>query len=199
VTDLTSGPSVEPERQGGRHLARNAAIAVAIVIVALVALLATRKTASDQPLSSSVVGKAVPSLSGQTLAGQHYDVDGHLGQWTVVDFFGSWCTPCLAEQGELVKFAKAHRDDVSMVGVMYQDKPADAQRFYKSTGANWPILDDKGPTAISFGVSGVPETYVVDPDGRVVAKFEAGVTAKALEGVLARYGGTTTSTAAGAP
>ena len=139
-----------------------------------------------------MVGKAVPALAGTTLDGEHFDVDDHLGQWTVVDFFGSWCTPCITEQGELVKFAKAH-PDVAMVGVMYQDKPADAQRFYQSTGATWPILDDKGSTAISFGVSGVPETYVVDPDGRVVAKFEAGVTAKGLQGVLARYGGSTTT------
>jgi cytochrome c biogenesis protein CcmG, thiol:disulfide interchange protein DsbE len=193
MTDVADRPTVEPAPQGGRHLARNVAVAIAIVVIALVALLATRKSASDQPLSSSVVGKAVPALSGQTLTGEHYDVDDHLGQWTVVDFFGSWCAPCLAEQGELVKFAKAHPNDVAMVGVMYQDKPADAQRFYKSTGAHWPILDDKGSTAISFGVSGVPETYVVDPDGRVVAKFEAGVTAKALNDVLARYTGSTTT------
>jgi cytochrome c biogenesis protein CcmG, thiol:disulfide interchange protein DsbE len=188
--------------QGGRHLARTIAIVVGILVVALVALLATRPTAGSSGMSSSVVGKAVPAVAGTALDGHHYDVDDHLGQWTVVDFFGSWCAPCHAEQPELVKFAREHATDgtVSMVGIMYRDKAADASSFYAKTGATWPILNDDGSTAISFGVTGVPETYLVDPDGQVVAKFEAGVTASALDRVIARFtGSTTTSDAASTP
>jgi cytochrome c biogenesis protein CcmG, thiol:disulfide interchange protein DsbE len=191
----TAGPAVDP-RQGGRHLARTAAIVAGVIIVAFIALLATRKSTDAQSAKSQIVGKAVPAVSGTTLEGTHFDVDQHLGQWVVIDFFGSWCGPCLQEQGELVRFADEHRSDpnVTMVGIMYQDKVADARGFYKRTGATWPILDDKGPTAISFGATGVPETYVVDPAGQVVAKFEAGITAHALDSILQRYGGATTST-----
>ena len=134
--------------------------------------------APSQPgVSSRCVGKAVPAVQGTTLDGTHFDVDQHLGQWVVIDFFGSWCAPCQAEQPELVKFAHEHaqRPDVAMVGIMYTDKKADARAFYANAPApSWPILNDDGPTAISFGVTGVPETYVVDPNGQVVAKFEAG-------------------------
>jgi cytochrome c biogenesis protein CcmG, thiol:disulfide interchange protein DsbE len=183
-------PEVAP-RQGGRHLARTAAIVVGVVLVALVALLATRKSTDQQVSKSQIVGKAVPAVAGTTLEGQHFDVDQHLGQWVVIDFFGSWCGPCQAEQPELVKFAKAHRDDpnVAMVGIMYTDKKADARSFYQRSGATWPILDDQGSTALSFGVTGVPETYVVNPDGQVVAKYEAGITAADLDHVIQRYGG----------
>jgi cytochrome c biogenesis protein CcmG/thiol:disulfide interchange protein DsbE len=187
--------------QGGRHLARTAAVVVGIVVVALVALLATRKTGASDGISKSAVGRAVPQVQGTTLDGAHFDIDDHLGQFTVVDFFGSWCAPCHAEQGELVKFAKEHANDpnVSMVGIMYRDKKSDAQAFYRTTHATWPILNDDGTTAISFGVTGVPETYVVDPNGEVVAKFEAGLTASALDGVLRRFGDTSESTTSVAP
>ena len=181
--------------QGGRHLARTVAIVVGIVVVALVALLATRPDAGSSGMTNSVLGKAVPSVKGTALDGSNYDVDDHLGQWTVVNFFGSWCAPCHAEQPELVKFAREHQDgSVSMVGVMYRDKAADAQSFYAKTGAKWPILNDDGTTAISFGVTGVPETYLVDPNGQVVAKFEAGLTASQLDQVIRKFGGTTSST-----
>jgi cytochrome c biogenesis protein CcmG, thiol:disulfide interchange protein DsbE len=187
--------------RGGRHLARTIAIVVGIVVVALVALLATRKSADDQGITSQVVGQAVPAVRGTTLDGQHYDVDDHLNQWVVIDFFGSWCVPCHTEQPQLVKFANEHKGDpgISMLGIMYRDQAAAARSFYKTTGATWPIIDDNGTTAISFGVSGVPETYVVDPNGLVVAKFEAGVTASALDSVLAKYGGSTTTSTTAAP
>jgi cytochrome c biogenesis protein CcmG/thiol:disulfide interchange protein DsbE len=186
--------------QGGRHLARTTAIVVGIVLVALIALLATRKTGASDSMSSSVVGKAVPQVKGTTLEGQHFDVDQHLNQFVVIDFFGSWCAPCHDEQGELVKFANEHAHDpnVAMVGIMYRDKQADAQSFYRTTHATWPILNDDGTTAVSFGVTGVPETYVVDPNGEVVAKFEAGITAKALDQVLSKFGGGSTTSTSGA-
>jgi cytochrome c biogenesis protein CcmG/thiol:disulfide interchange protein DsbE len=196
-SDSTVDPVDVDAPQGGRHLARTVAIVVGIIVVALVALLATRPDAGSSGISNSVLGKAVPSVKGTTLDGSHYDVDEHLGQWTLVNFFGSWCAPCHAEQPELVKFAREHQDgSVSMVGVMYRDKAADAQSFYAKTGAKWPILNDDGTTAISFGVTGVPETYLVDPNGQVVAKFEAGLTASQLDQVIRRFGGTTSSTAA---
>jgi cytochrome c biogenesis protein CcmG/thiol:disulfide interchange protein DsbE len=188
-----------PAPQGGRHFARTVAIVVGIVLVALIALLATRKADDGQGITRSVVGTAVPSVKGTTLDGSHFDVDSHIGQIVVIDFFGSWCAPCHAEQSELVKFQQEHRNDpnVSMLGIMYRDKKSDALDFYKTTHATWPILPDDGTTAISFGVTGVPETYVVDPNGRVVAKFEAGITASALDDVLRRLGDKTTTAGSG--
>ncbi len=190
MTNVVEPPEVVA-RQGGRHMARTIAIVVGIVVLAFIALLATRKSADEQSAKSQLVGKAVPSVAGTTLAGTHFDIDQHLGQWVVIDFFGSWCVPCRTEQGELVKFANAHKGDpnLAMVGIMYQDKPSDAKGFYQRTGANWPILDDKGPTALNFGVTGVPETYVVSPDGQIVAKYEAGITAAQLDSTIQRYGG----------
>ncbi|MEI7593308.1 MAG: TlpA disulfide reductase family protein [Actinomycetes bacterium] len=184
---------LEPARRS--HMARNSAIAVGIVVVALVVLLATGKTNDQRQPSAKIVGQVVPAVAGTTLDGASYDIDLHQGKWVVVNFFASWCTPCRVEQPELVKFAAEHAGskDVEIVSVAFQDKDADVRRFFATAGGNWPVVvGDTGSTALSFGVTAVPESYVVSPTGQVVAKFE-GVTAVALDSVIASYGGAAAS------
>jgi cytochrome c biogenesis protein CcmG/thiol:disulfide interchange protein DsbE len=174
------------EPTGGGHLARNAAIVVGIVVIALIALLATGKTNDQRQPSAKIVGQIVPAVSGTTLTGAPYDIDLHQGKWVVVNFFASWCTPCRIEQPELVKFAAAHQaaGDVEIVSVAFQDKDADVASFFATSGGDWPVLvGDTGSIALSFGVTAVPESYVISPTGQVVAKFE-GVTAGALDSVI---------------
>jgi len=174
------------EPTGGGHLARNAAIAVGIVVIALIALLATGKTNDQRQPSAKIVGQIVPAVSGTTLTGAPYDIDLHQGKWVVVNFFASWCTPCRIEQPELVKFAAAHEaaGDVEIVSVAFQDKDADVAQFFATAGGDWPVLvGDTGSIALSFGVTAVPESYIISPTGQVVAKFE-GVTEAALDSVI---------------
>ena len=184
--------------RGGSHLARTVAIAVGIVLIAFIALLATRKSSDSHSPQSQVLGKAVPAVVGTTLDGQPYDIDGQRGDWVVVNFFASWCTPCKVEQPELVKFAEEHAadGDVKVVSVVFQpDNEDQVREFMTSTGGSWPVVGgDTGSISLSFGVTGVPESYLVSPDGEVVAKWEGGLTADALNEQIARYGGTSGST-----
>ena len=136
--------------------------------------------------------QAVPVVAGTTLDGGQFDIDSHRGNWVVVNFFASWCTPCKVEQPELVKFDEEHRKagDVKVVSVVFQpDDEADVRDFFDQSGATWPVIGgDTGSIALNFGVTAVPETYLVSPDGQVVAKFE-NVTATELDSVIARYAG----------
>jgi cytochrome c biogenesis protein CcmG, thiol:disulfide interchange protein DsbE len=86
---------------------------------------------------------------------------------TLVNFFASWCAPCREEQPALV--ALAHEPGVSLDGIAYKDKPADARRFLDDLGNPFHLIgvDRDGSTAINFGVYGVPETYVVDGTGHI--------------------------------
>ena len=179
--------AVDARRSG--HLARNAALAVGVVLIALVALLATAKTNDQRQPEARILGQAVPAVQGSTIGGGAYDIDDHLGKWVVVNFFASWCTPCRIEQPELVKFDGEHSEagDVEIVSVVFQDKEEDVKRFFDESGATWPVVvGDTGSIALQFGVTAVPESYIVSPDGQVVAKFE-NVTAAELDAVIAQY------------
>jgi cytochrome c biogenesis protein CcmG/thiol:disulfide interchange protein DsbE len=106
--------------------------------------------------------------------------------------FATWCRPCVQEHPQLVAFDEAHREtgDVELVSVLFDDRPSTARAFFEDRGGEWPVVvDGDGRIATDYGVSGVPETYVVAPDGRVVAKLIGGVTSDGLDRVIAEAGG----------
>ncbi len=86
---------------------------------------------------------------------------------TLVNFFASWCAPCREEQPALM--ALARQPGVTLDGIAYKDKPADARRFLDNLGDPYRQIgiDQDGTTAINFGVYGVPETYVIDGTGHI--------------------------------
>jgi cytochrome c biogenesis protein CcmG, thiol:disulfide interchange protein DsbE len=100
---------------------------------------------------------------------------------TLVNFFASWCVPCREEQAALT--ALAHRPGVTLDGVAYKDKPADARHFLEELGNPFSHIgvDRDGTTAINFGVYGVPETYVVDAAGHIRYRQVGPLTAQDIE------------------
>lgn len=173
---------------GGRRVGRIAAVVVGLVMVGLLVVLATSNPATERRVSSPLVGKAVPPLVGETTAGDTFDIDDHRGEWVVVNFFASWCVPCVREHPELVAFAREHAEDVQVVSVVFDDDAAAVEAFFAREGGDWPVvIGDTGGIALDFGVRGVPESYVIAPSGIVVAAFY-GVTQAALDDVLAQFG-----------
>ena len=76
---------------------------------------------------------------------------------------------------------------MQLVGVAFQDTEADVREFFATNGGNWPVLvGDTGSIPLAFGVTKVPESYVISPDGEVVAKFE-GVTKAKLDAVISQF------------
>jgi cytochrome c biogenesis protein CcmG/thiol:disulfide interchange protein DsbE len=171
------------------HVARNAAIVVGIVLVGLIVLLATRGTSSSS--ESRIVGQAAPEFAGQTLERENFRLSTHRGEWVLVNFFATWCAPCRVEHPELVEFVEQHRGDpVEVVSVAYgNDQEDDLRRFFAEEGGDWPVIPAQtGRISLDYGVTGVPETYVVAPSGQVIARFE-GVTADGLNQVIEEGGG----------
>ncbi len=180
------GDSAAPPRP--RRTARNGAIVVGVVLALFILVLATRPTTDERVPEASSVGRAVPPVEGTTLDGTTFDIDRLRGEWVVVNFFATWCVPCRVEHPELVRFSEQHTaaaDGVSVVSVAYDDDDAAIREFFAEEGGDWPVIvgEETGRVALDFGVTGVPESYVVDPSGRVVAKF-TGVTADALDAVI---------------
>jgi hypothetical protein len=94
--------SAAPVRR--RRIAPLIAIPVAVVMLLLVILLATRDPATERLGKSPLVGKQAPPVEGITLKNEQFTLDHVRGDWVVVNFFGSWCTPCIQEHPELVSF-----------------------------------------------------------------------------------------------
>jgi cytochrome c biogenesis protein CcmG/thiol:disulfide interchange protein DsbE len=112
----------------------------------------------DQPVPSF----ALPPLDGERPGLASTDLDGVV----LINFFASWCIPCRVEHPLLTELAKS---GVVIHGIAYKDKPEDARAWLNELGNPYTRIgaDSSGRVAIDFGVYGVPETYVVDRQGRI--------------------------------
>jgi cytochrome c biogenesis protein CcmG/thiol:disulfide interchange protein DsbE len=192
--DVTEAVDHAPRSRG---LVLGAAVVVAVVMVALVVVLATRDPAQDRVDESPLVGHVAPPLMGEVVApeataGSEFDLDRLRGQWVVVNFFATWCVPCVTEHPELIEFSERHAatGDASVASVVFDadENVEDIADFFADNGGDWPVLLNRdGRAPVDFGVVKVPESYLVDPGGVVVAKFNGGVTQADLDDTIADF------------
>lgn len=164
------------------------AVALALLLGGLVLVLFTAEPSTNKLADSPLLGKYAPALTGEsvTTAGE-YDVVDDAGKWVLVNFFATWCTPCVAEHDDLVAFSNAHAiaGDASVVSVVFSDTTRNVEAFFRKNGGDWPVvIDDDGRIATDWGVTGVPESYLVAPNGQVRAKIVGGIDAAKLEQLL---------------
>jgi cytochrome c biogenesis protein CcmG/thiol:disulfide interchange protein DsbE len=164
------------------------AVAVAVPVTLLIVVLAVQPPAGTRPVKSPLVGQPAPDAAGATIDGTQASLAGLRGRWVVVNFFATWCVPCRLEHPDLIRFAQQHgaTGDASVLGVVFGDNTQAVKEFRDKEGGDWPMLaDPSGRIAIDFGVAGVPESFLVDPNGVVVAKIVGGIRAPDLDKLLA--------------
>lgn len=142
---------------------------------------------------------ARPTLRVATLDGKTFDLADQRGKWTIVNFWATWCGPCLKEMPELSAL-DAMREHIVVVGLAYEDNTPEAmQAFMKEHPVVYPIalVDVYDPPNDFETPRGLPMTYLIAPDGAVAKQYMGPVTARMIEDDIARAGGPTAG--AGAP
>ena len=181
--------------RGGRTALVSASI-VGVVMVAFIALLATSETGERETMSP-LLDRPAPAAEGITIDGDEFSLDDWRGRWVVVNFFGTWCPPCIVEHPHLVEFHEAHAGsgEVEVVSIAFNDTRDDIEEFFAEYGGEWPVLSEGvdgqsvNSVAIRWGVTGLPESFLIAPNGVVVYKFTGGVTFDGLQRILSQARG----------
>jgi len=135
-------------------------------------------------IGSALVGQPAPPLKALALRpGEAALSDAllHTGKPVLVNFFASWCTPCLAEQPLLERLAK--KEGVTIIGVAWKNKPEEARSWLERLGDPFAAAgyDLDGSMAVNWGLSGVPETFLIDAQGIVRLHIRAPILEKDVE------------------
>ena len=123
----------------------------------------------------------------ELLDGGTTTVGAYLDRPVVLNFFASWCTPCITEMPALESIQQ-QRPDVAFVGLAYNDTPTRAREIVADTGVTYATGVDPG-SAIgnAFGILGMPTTLFIAPDGEVVYQHTGGLTAEQITDHLNRH------------
>jgi cytochrome c biogenesis protein CcmG/thiol:disulfide interchange protein DsbE len=168
----TSQPAA-PEH--GNRSARIVALVVAVAMLALLALMiwGIGKQAAGSVGQVPVAVRPAPAFSIQLFDGGTFDLAAMKGKPVLVNFWASWCIPCEDEAPTLERIARAYRDRVTFIGVDVQDTDAGGREFIHRFGVSYPNgPDPSGSISVDYGMSGVPESYFVDRDGKIVRKWQ---------------------------
>jgi thiol-disulfide isomerase/thioredoxin len=157
-----------------KHPARIAALGVAVLVVAFGVVLALNVGSDPQAdaKQSHLVGKPAPEFDLPDLAGGRVTLADVAGKATIVNFWNTWCAPCIEEEPRLKALYEAHKDDpdFAMIGIVRRDETDDVRAYVKSNGIEWTVALDPGSVAaLDFGTRGQPETYAISPSGIVAA------------------------------
>jgi cytochrome c biogenesis protein CcmG, thiol:disulfide interchange protein DsbE len=190
---VTSAPNERASGGGRRLIMRLVVLLPLVFFIGVVLLFLIRLFAGDPSrIPSALIGHPAPQTALAPISGLERDgkpipgIDpaSFKGAVTLVNVWASWCVPCHDEAPLLVELA--HDSRLRIVGINYKDEPENARRFLGRYGNPFAAAgaDPNGRAAIEWGVYGVPETFIVGRDGRIVYKLVGPITPENLAATI---------------
>lgn len=194
ATDLDPGmpDDAATARPRRRRIAPWIVGAVFVLLIGLFVVLAGANPDNSESSGSALLGLPAPEATGTLDDGTSFDLSRRKGSWVVLNFFDPDCIPCQQEHGELVKFVDDQEalggDGAEFYSVITQGTREKVDAFFDERGGEWPqIYSEFDEFPVAFGVSAVPETWIIDPSGVVQLRLISKVTAEQLNTILQQY------------
>lgn len=153
--------------------------------VPLLVVLAVAFQFDPHEIPSPLIGTEAPLFALEDLNGSTIRLANLRGRPAVINFWATWCPPCVVEHPTLVEAARRYQGRAHFLGIVYQDEPEAIRQFVVANGAWGPALTDPGNrTALAYGVYGAPETFIVDREGVIVEKITGAMTRDSIDRLL---------------
>ena len=142
-----------------------------LLVAPLLAVLTISFRFDPHYIASPLIGKEAPNFQLVDLDGQVHQLQDLLGAPVIINFWATYCVPCIAEHPMLTAAAQHYRGRAHFLGIIYQDDVELIRQFVDQRGRWGPsLIDAEGKVAIAYGVYGPPETFFIDSEGRIVDK-----------------------------
>jgi cytochrome c biogenesis protein CcmG/thiol:disulfide interchange protein DsbE len=157
------------------------------IIAPLLTLLAYGFMRDSRYIRSPLIAKAAAPFTITLFDGRQITLESLKGKAVFLNFWASWCPPCRAEARDLeAAWRKVKDQDVVYIGIALQDTEENARAFLKEFDITYPNgRDEGGRISVDYGVWGIPESFFIDPQGRITYKHTGGIRAGLVETKLA--------------
>jgi cytochrome c biogenesis protein CcmG/thiol:disulfide interchange protein DsbE len=191
---VTTGEQVTDPATGSRRTLVLVAIGIPVVLLSALLVWATIRAGgqaggrfvNDELGEVRIDPRPAPGFDLAALDGSTLSLADYRGKVVMVDFWTSWCPPCARETPVLASVYDRYRyAPVEFIGISIWDRGQDAIRFVDQYGVSYPVaIDHDGRVAIDYGVTGIPEKFFIDPEGRLVRRFVGPMDDRTLEATL---------------
>jgi cytochrome c biogenesis protein CcmG/thiol:disulfide interchange protein DsbE len=150
-----------------------------LIIAPILWLLAFGFTRDSRYINSPLLAKTAPPFSLTLFDGRKITLEELRGKAVFLNFWASWCVPCRAEAKDLeAAWQQVKGKNMVFIGVALQDPEENSRAFLKEFNVTYPNgRDDTGKIAVDYGVWGIPESFFIDPEGRITYKHVGGIRA----------------------
>ena len=146
---------------------KNKGLILAVLLGSAAIMVALLVLKEEPAIKKAAVGKSAPPFELADLQGVKLSLDSLKGKVVVVNFWATWCETCKEEKPLLQKLIRAEKgnDKFAVVTILFNDSAKNAAEYMKKNGFSFPVLNDDKKVSISYGVTGVPESFIISRKG----------------------------------